>query len=221
MRHASSIPIGLNPGSGAITSNFHVVFDDWFGTVLSTVKQLPDLNSVELKAIFGDSEYQYPLDNDPIGNAGTAPYDPPLSMDSFNIDDSRCLPAPPPDGPPQQRDQPQQRETPPEPTPPDDDAHPELIPRVSPGNPSKADDVSPLPLVCRSDILDDHGHQPSMPRRWTPQPLIWPPSTWTTPAVERERPAVQQQAPSQTPISESTTPRTRVERELRALGNHK
>jgi hypothetical protein len=59
-----------------------------------------------------------------------------------------------------------------------------------------------------------------MPCRRTAQPLIRPPSTWTTPAVKRERPAAKQQAPSQTPISESTTPRTRVERELRALGNH-
>jgi hypothetical protein len=88
-RHASTVPIGLNRGSGAITSNFHVVFDDWFATVSSTVEQLPDLNSVEWKAIFGDSEYQYPLDNDPIGNVGTASYDPPLSMDSFDIDDSQ------------------------------------------------------------------------------------------------------------------------------------
>jgi hypothetical protein len=103
-RHASTVLIRLNPGFGGITSNFHVVFDDWFATVSSTVKQLPDLNSVEWKAIFGDSEYQYPLDNDPIGNAGTAPYDPPLSMDSFNINDSRYQPAPPPDGPSQQRE---------------------------------------------------------------------------------------------------------------------
>ena len=31
--HASSVPLVLNPDSGAITSAFHVVFNDWFATV--------------------------------------------------------------------------------------------------------------------------------------------------------------------------------------------
>jgi hypothetical protein len=170
--HASTVPIGLNPASGAITSNFHVVFDDWFATVFSTVEQLPDLNSVEWKAIFGDSEYQYPWDNNPIGNVGTAPYDPPLSMDSFDITDSRYQPAPPPAGPPQQREQPQQRETSPEPPPSNDDDLPKLIPRVSPANRSDEDDDGPPPLVRRSDLLDDRGGQPSTPHCRTPLPSI-------------------------------------------------
>jgi hypothetical protein len=67
-KHASTVPIGLNPGTGAITSNYHVIFDDWFSTVASSIEQLPDLNSDEWKVIFGNSEYQYPLDHDPIGN---------------------------------------------------------------------------------------------------------------------------------------------------------
>ena len=31
--HASSVPLLLRPHSGAITPNYHVVFDDWFATV--------------------------------------------------------------------------------------------------------------------------------------------------------------------------------------------
>jgi hypothetical protein len=91
-KHASSLPIGLNPGTGAITSQFHVVFDDWFSTVSSTAEQLPDFNSPEWIAIFGDSEYQYPLDHDPVGNIEVAPFDPPLSVDSYDLRDSRYQP---------------------------------------------------------------------------------------------------------------------------------
>ena len=60
--HASSVPLVLNPDSGAITSAFHVVFDDWFATV-----SLPDdytFPDHEWQQLFGDSEYQYVLDDD-------------------------------------------------------------------------------------------------------------------------------------------------------------
>jgi hypothetical protein len=53
----------LNPETGAITAQFHVVFDDWFATVTSMENELPDLNSDEWKHIFGESTYQHPLDD--------------------------------------------------------------------------------------------------------------------------------------------------------------
>ena len=60
--HASSVPLVLNPNSGAIISAFHVVFDDWFATV-----PLPDdyaFPDEEWQRLFGDSEYQFMFDDD-------------------------------------------------------------------------------------------------------------------------------------------------------------
>jgi hypothetical protein len=36
VKHASTVPLVLNPNTGAITLAFHVVFDDWFATVDAT-----------------------------------------------------------------------------------------------------------------------------------------------------------------------------------------
>jgi hypothetical protein len=63
-KHASTMPLVLNPETGAITAQFHVVFDDWFATVTSTENELPDLNSDEWKHMFVESTYQHPLDDD-------------------------------------------------------------------------------------------------------------------------------------------------------------
>ena len=65
-RHASSVPLVLNPETGSITPQFHVVFDDWFAIVASNVKDLPNFNSYEWVQLFGDSTYQYMLDGDDI-----------------------------------------------------------------------------------------------------------------------------------------------------------
>ena len=43
--HASTVPLVLNLDTGAITPQFHVVFDDWFTTVTTSVDDLPDFNS--------------------------------------------------------------------------------------------------------------------------------------------------------------------------------
>jgi hypothetical protein len=63
-KHASTVPLVLNPKTGAITAQFHVVFDDWFATVTSTENELLNLNSDEWKHMFGESTYQHPLDDD-------------------------------------------------------------------------------------------------------------------------------------------------------------
>ena len=71
-KHASTVPMVLNLETGAITPQFHVVFDDWFATVTSDPASLPDFGSPEWDKVFGDSTYQYFFDDD------TAPDDGPL-----------------------------------------------------------------------------------------------------------------------------------------------
>jgi Reverse transcriptase (RNA-dependent DNA polymerase) len=63
-KHASTVPIVLNVTTGYITPQFHVVFDDWFSTVTTSVDNLPDFNSPEWAQVFGDSFYQYPFDEE-------------------------------------------------------------------------------------------------------------------------------------------------------------
>jgi hypothetical protein len=63
-KHASTMPLVLNPETGAITAQFHVMFNDWFATVTSMENELPDLNLDEWKHMFGESTYQHPLDDD-------------------------------------------------------------------------------------------------------------------------------------------------------------
>ena len=61
-RHASNVPLVLNPTTGSITGQFHVVFDDWFATVASDCSILPDFNSDAWKKLFGESTFQYVTD---------------------------------------------------------------------------------------------------------------------------------------------------------------
>jgi len=74
-RHASSVPLVLNLDTGAITAQFHVVFDDWFATVHSSPDDLPDFGSPEWDKLFGDSFYNYPFDDDdePASSASPIP----------------------------------------------------------------------------------------------------------------------------------------------------
>jgi len=61
-KHASTVPVVLNPESGTITAQFHVVCDDWFATVAASENDLPYLQADGWTRMFGDSTYQYPLD---------------------------------------------------------------------------------------------------------------------------------------------------------------
>ena len=60
----STAPLVLTLDTGAITPQFHVVFDDWFTTVTTSVDDLPDFNSTAWSKIFGDSEYKFIRDED-------------------------------------------------------------------------------------------------------------------------------------------------------------
>ena len=67
-KHASSVPLCLNPETGAITSQYHIVFDSTFSTVPMNAENLPDFGSDAWQTLFGDSIYQYVLDDptDPL-----------------------------------------------------------------------------------------------------------------------------------------------------------
>ncbi|CAJ1969872.1 unnamed protein product [Cylindrotheca closterium] len=67
-RHASSVPLCLNPDTGAITTQFHIVFDPTFLTMATNIDDLPDFGSEAWSKLFGDSVYQYVLDDpeDPL-----------------------------------------------------------------------------------------------------------------------------------------------------------
>jgi hypothetical protein len=54
-KHASTVPLVLNLDSGYINSQFNIVFDDWFATVVASLESLPDFNSPEWSKMFGDS----------------------------------------------------------------------------------------------------------------------------------------------------------------------
>ena len=62
--HSSSVPLVLNLTTGAITPQFHVVFDDWFATVASPTGSLPDFNSDEWKQLFDVAQQHIPTEED-------------------------------------------------------------------------------------------------------------------------------------------------------------
>ena len=62
--HARTFPLVLNLDISTITPQFHVVFDDWFTTVASSVDDLPDFNSSAWSKMFGYSVYQFIRDED-------------------------------------------------------------------------------------------------------------------------------------------------------------
>ena len=62
--HASTVPLFLNLDTSNITQQFHVVFDDWFTTVTTSIDDLPDFNSAAWSKMIGDSEYQFIRDED-------------------------------------------------------------------------------------------------------------------------------------------------------------
>ena len=62
--HASTVGLCLNLESGAISPQYHVVYDDEFATVSSTNETLDELTSPVWMDLFGDTPYQDVLDDD-------------------------------------------------------------------------------------------------------------------------------------------------------------
>ncbi|KAL7564557.1 hypothetical protein ACA910_013958 [Epithemia clementina (nom. ined.)] len=80
--HATNVPLVLNLQTGAITPQFHVVFDDWFATVTASVDDLPDFQSPEWAHMFGDSTFLYPEDVDDNDLSDSTPPDLELAVQS-------------------------------------------------------------------------------------------------------------------------------------------
>jgi hypothetical protein len=78
--HLSNTPQVLNTTTRAITTPYHVVFDDWFHTVGSDQDSIPDFNTPEWAEMFGDSVYQYMPDSN-WPHMGASPYQDIPSMD--------------------------------------------------------------------------------------------------------------------------------------------
>ncbi len=54
-KHASTVPLVLNPETGHITPQY-LVFDNWFATVATNADALPDFNTSRWTRLFGDSK---------------------------------------------------------------------------------------------------------------------------------------------------------------------
>ena len=62
-RHSSRVPLVLNTRTGHISPQFHVVFDDWFTSVIGTGTDRP-FNEHEWTQLFADARYHYAFDED-------------------------------------------------------------------------------------------------------------------------------------------------------------
>ena len=58
-KHPSVAARVLNLDTGKITTQYHVIFDDWFQRVNATPEQLLDFDSTEWYNTFGATEWQY------------------------------------------------------------------------------------------------------------------------------------------------------------------
>ena len=57
--HNENVALVLNPETGAITAQYHVVFDDTFSTIATSKEDLPDFNDDDWVKLFGESQFQY------------------------------------------------------------------------------------------------------------------------------------------------------------------
>ena len=63
-KHSSTVPLVLNPGTVAITPQYHVVFDDEFTTISTNEDSMPDLNSDLWVKLFGNSSIEFVFDDE-------------------------------------------------------------------------------------------------------------------------------------------------------------
>ena len=96
--HASSVPLVLNLDTGAITAQYHIVFDDWFATVPTDTEAIPDFNSDTWAKLFGDSTCHF--DDDDIITVTDSITDITHSNDVSNAFDTNHPPVPLPILPP-------------------------------------------------------------------------------------------------------------------------
>jgi hypothetical protein len=63
-KHSSTVPMLLNPESGVISPQFHVVIDEWFATIAASTNDTPDFENEQWQKMFGDSRYQNAWEED-------------------------------------------------------------------------------------------------------------------------------------------------------------
>jgi hypothetical protein len=67
-KHASNVPLLLNPETGVISTQYHVTLTIGLprlsATISATIDKFPEFNSETWQKIFGDSTYQYMHDGD-------------------------------------------------------------------------------------------------------------------------------------------------------------
>ena len=63
-KHSSTVPLLLNPETGVISPQFHVVVDEWFATIATSVGEIPDFGKEEWTKMFGENTHHYLWDDD-------------------------------------------------------------------------------------------------------------------------------------------------------------
>ena len=63
-KHSSTVPLVLNPSTGVISPQFHVVVDEWFATIASSTGEAPDFTDEKWTKMFGENELHYLWDEE-------------------------------------------------------------------------------------------------------------------------------------------------------------
>ena len=63
-KHSSTVPLVLNPETGVISPQFHVVVDEWFATIATSTREMPDFSKEEWTKMFGENAHHYLWDEE-------------------------------------------------------------------------------------------------------------------------------------------------------------
>ena len=72
-KHSSTVPLVLNPNTGVISPQFHVVVDEWFATIAQSSGELPDFTDDKWTKMFGENQLHYLTDDDEDDNEQYVP----------------------------------------------------------------------------------------------------------------------------------------------------
>ena len=219
--HAMSAPLVLNLDTGAITPQFHVVFDDWFATVPADINSLPTIGTTEWDNLFGNSTFYCPPDDDDLAIiADTLATDAVLDQQR----QQRVVDATETHSPiiPLQNANPPPATVPPPPSLPADDISTSRPLSSSPPLSASEPPIvrpPPTPPSAAPEALLEREILPSPPARSPTPPLLdVEPFDAPAPSVQRENP--EQQASAVSPSPSPSTPRrsTRARRPPTRLG---
>jgi hypothetical protein len=63
-KHANTVPLVLNPESGVISLQFHVVVDKWFAAIALSTGEIPDFTKEDWMKLFGENDHHYIWDEE-------------------------------------------------------------------------------------------------------------------------------------------------------------